>query len=93
VPGGRQGLFFHGLAPGPRAADTVGRATGQGGVQFAPATPNGLDVQAGDAGQQAVPATSNLLGLQRRQPTALVLVQAAQQEVQPPVDFLVRVFP
>jgi hypothetical protein len=64
----------------------------QRGVQLTAAAANGLDVQAGDQGQQLITAPADLLRFQSDQPTALLFVQAAKQEIQALMENSLRVF-
>jgi hypothetical protein len=63
----------------------------QVGIEFLAATADRIDVQAGDEGEQRVAAVAGLLGLQGGEPPALLLVQAAHQEVDLVVTSLVGV--
>jgi len=51
------------------------------GVEFLAAAADGIDVQAEDEGDAGVAAVAELAGLQGGEPAALLLVQAAGQEV------------
>jgi hypothetical protein len=50
-------------------------------------------VQAGDRGEEAIPAVADLGGLDGGVPAALLLVEAAEQQVHPPVEFPVGIGP
>jgi hypothetical protein len=76
------GLFFYGRASGARVADAVRGPIDQLGIEFAAAAANGIDVEAGDQGQEDIATVAALLGFEGGQPTALLFVQAAADEVQ-----------
>jgi hypothetical protein len=61
------------------------------GIQLLAAASDGIDVQAGDEGEQGIAAVAGFLGLQGHKPAALLLVQAAHQEVDLVVELAVRV--
>src|SRR5262249_44979425 len=75
------GRFFPRRPAGTGPADALGGPVAQLGVEFLPAAADGIDVQAGDLRQQGVAAVADVLGLQGGQPAALLLVQAAHQQV------------
>jgi hypothetical protein len=54
-------------------------------------TPDRLFVQTRHLGQQTISAMTDALGLQRHKPTALILVQPAEQHEHLPVQFTFRV--
>jgi hypothetical protein len=60
-------------------------------VQFLATTPNRLDAQPADGCHKPIAAMSDLLGLQCHDPAALLLVQAAQQEIELMVQLPIRV--
>jgi hypothetical protein len=66
--------------------DALGRALRQPGREFPPTAPNGPPVQAGDLRQQRVAAPAKALGFEGHEPAALLLIQAADQQV----DVLVK---
>jgi hypothetical protein len=63
----------------------------QVGVEFFAATADGIDVQAGDQREQGVAAEAGLLRLQGGEPAALLLVEAAHQEIDLVVELAVGV--
>jgi hypothetical protein len=59
----------------------------QVGVKFLAAAADGIDVQAGNEREERVTAVAGLLGLQGGEPAALLLVEAAEEEVDLVVEF------
>jgi hypothetical protein len=70
-------------------ADAIGRAVLQAGGEFVPATADGIDVQAGNQGEPRIAAVAVLVSFEGGEPTALLLVEAAEHEVHARVPFLV----
>lgn len=60
-------------------------------LQFLPSAADGIDVQAGDARHHGIAAVAALLGLEGSEPPALLLVEAAAQEIHLVVDLLLGV--
>jgi len=76
------GSFFLQRRPaGARLADAVGGPVGQAVVEFRAAAADGIDAQTEDEGDAGVAAVAELAGLQGGEPAALLLVQAAGEEV------------
>src|SRR5262249_25940058 len=86
--GGRPAACARGARGGcaPGGAGVAGR---RGGAAVA----DGLEVEAGDEGQQAVAAVADALGLDAGVQPPLLLVEAAEQQVQVAVEFVVGVLP
>ena len=70
-------------------ADAVAGAASQVGIEFLAAAADGIDVQAEDEGDAAVAAVAELAGLQGGEPAALLLVQAAEEQVHLAMQLLV----
>jgi hypothetical protein len=60
-------------------------------VQFLATATNRLHAQPADCGHEPIAPMSDLLGFQRHHPAALLLVQAAQQEVELMMQLPIRV--
>lgn len=56
--------------------------------EFLPAASDGVDVHPGDEGQETVPAVPDFQGLQGHIPSALLLVEAAKEQVHASMQFL-----
>ena len=56
--------------------------------EFLAAASDGIDVHAGDEGEESVAAVADLEGFEGRIPSALLFVEAAQEQVHTPVQFL-----
>ena len=76
------------LTPAAGDLHAVGRPVLELVREFVPATPDGVDVEAGDEGQEAVPAVPDLEGLQGHVPSALLFVESAEEQVHAPMQFL-----
>jgi hypothetical protein len=61
----------------------------QVGIEFFAAAADGIDVQAGNESEQGIAAVACFLGLQGGEPTALLLVEATDEEVDLVVEFTV----
>jgi len=70
-------------------ADAVRRSVLQAGGEFFPAAADGIDVQAGDQGDAGIATVAVLVGFEGGEPTALLLIEAAEQEVHACVQLLV----
>jgi hypothetical protein len=70
-------------------ANAVGRAVAQVGGEFLPTAADGIDMQAGDQGNTGIAAVALLVGFDGGEPAALLLVEAAEQEVHACVKFLI----
>jgi hypothetical protein len=68
--------------PRTGVADAVGRPAVEPGIEFLAAAADGIDGEAGEEGEQGVAAGADLLGLQGSEPAALLLVEAAHDEVE-----------
>jgi hypothetical protein len=86
----RSGSFFQGRTAATPAADALGGESHQGTGQFPSAAPDGFHIQPGDARQLAISAMSSLEGFEGDIPAAMILVQAAQQEIHQAMNFLGR---
>ena len=75
-------LFFDARASSPWDSDTVGGPTLQLGLEFVPAAPNRFRMKARDLCDALEATVSQEHGLTRRHPAALLLVQAAEQQVE-----------
>jgi hypothetical protein len=60
-------------------------------VEFLATAANRLHAQPADCGHEPIAPVSDLLGFQRHHPAALLLVQAAQQEVELMMQLPIRV--
>jgi hypothetical protein len=58
----------------------------EGVFQLPASPPDGLDVQAGDLREEAITPVADLHGLEGDVPAALLLIEAAEQEVHPLVE-------
>jgi hypothetical protein len=74
-------FFFRGRPASAWLADAVGGPVGQAGVEFLAAAADGIDVPAEDEGDARVAAVAELAGLEGGELAALLLVQAAGEEV------------
>jgi hypothetical protein len=61
------------------------------GVEFLATAANRLHAQPADCGHEPIAPMPDLLGFQRHHPAALLLVQAAQQEVELMMQLPIRV--
>jgi len=77
----RRVLHLPRRTPASGGADALGRALGQSGREFPPTAPNGPSVQAGDLRQPRFAAAAKALGFERDEPAALLLIQAADQQI------------
>jgi hypothetical protein len=84
-------LFFYRGAARAGFADAVGGPAGQVGVEFLASAADGINVEANDLGEEDVAAVTDLLGLQGSEPAALLLVEAAEEQVHLPVELPVGV--
>jgi hypothetical protein len=73
--------FFYRRPPTAGQANTIGRSILQLVVEFLSTTTNRIDMHPCDLGQQGRTTVSHLLGLQGHIPTALLLIQTAEQQV------------
>jgi hypothetical protein len=89
--GTASGTFFEGGAAPAGEPDPIGGALLQRGGQLLPPPADGVDVQPGDAGDGPVAAVAELGGFDGGVPAALLLVEAADQQVHLPVESLVGV--
>jgi hypothetical protein len=64
----------------------------EGALQFPTTPPDGLDIHAGDLPEEAVAAVADLHGFQGDVPAALLLVEAAEEEVHPMVKESIGMF-
>ena len=71
----------------------VGRPLTQFFVEFVTAPANRFRMQARDLRQQLQSTMSETLGLAARHPPALLLVQAAQQQIELPMIVSIRMIP
>jgi hypothetical protein len=85
------GSFFPGGSAGTGSADAVAGPSVQIGVAFLAATSDGIDVPAGNECEQGIATVAGLVGLQGSEAAALLLVQAAHQEVNLMVQLSIRV--
>jgi hypothetical protein len=63
----------------------------QVGVEFLATAADGIDMQAGNEREERITAVAGLLGLQGGEPAALLLVEAADEEVNLVVEFAIGV--
>ena len=84
------GSFFYRRAASAGVADPVRGPAVQVGVEFLTAAAAGIDMQARDEGHEGVAAVADLLGLQGGEPAALLLIEAAEQQVEAAVACPVR---
>ena len=89
---GRSGTFFEGRTPGTGPPHPVGRPPPERAFHLPAAPPDGLDVHAGDLREEAVAAVADPHGFQGDVPAALLLVEAAEEEVHPMVKESIGMF-
>jgi hypothetical protein len=82
-------VFFDRRPAATRQAHSVGWSILQLGIEFSSAPADGIYMHPCDLGHQGRATMSQLLGLQGHIPTALLLIQAAEQQVHLVVQFLV----
>jgi hypothetical protein len=77
-------------APAALVTDALRRAVGQAGRKLALATRNGVAVQTGDLGKLLHAAMAEACRLKGGKPAALLLIKAAEKQVDLPMQQLVR---
>ncbi|MBI3363102.1 MAG: hypothetical protein HY023_18525 [Chloroflexi bacterium] len=83
-------LFFDARPPAPGESHMVGRPLTQFFVEFVTAPANRFRMQARDLREQFQSAMSETLGLAACHPPALLLIQAAQQQIELPMIVSIR---
>jgi hypothetical protein len=73
-------------------AHALTRAVGQSSIEFAPAPPDGPAVQSRDLSQQLLAAAANTPCLKRNEPTALLLIEPTDEQIDLLVEHLARVW-
>jgi hypothetical protein len=61
-------------------------------MEFVTAPPNGFGMEAGDLRNPLKTTVSQALGLSRRNPTTLLLIQPTQEQIELPMIFSFRMF-
>ena len=87
----RRGLFFGEGSPAAEQADPVGGPAPERAVHLTAASPDRLDVDAGDPGESPVATVTEPGGLDGDVPAALLLVEAAQEQIDPGMEDLLGV--
>jgi hypothetical protein len=83
-------LFFDARTTSPGQSDQIDWSISQFVVEFVAAPPNGFRMKAGDLRDPLKPTMPQALGLSRRNPTTLLLVQPAQEQIELPMIFSFR---
>jgi len=82
-------LFFGARATRTRDPHPLGWPPGQRACQFLPSTLDGFFGQARDLREQAIPTRTNTIGLNRNVPATLLLIEAAEQQIDLPMPLLI----
>jgi hypothetical protein len=84
-------LIFRAAPPCTGFSYTVTWPVGQVGIEFLPTATNRIDVQADDERDERITPVADLLRFQSGEPTPLLLIEAAEEEIHLAVQFSVGV--
>jgi hypothetical protein len=85
-------LFFDARTTSTGQSDLIDGSISQFVVEFVAAPPNRFRMEAGDLGDPLKTTMPQALGLSPRNPTTLLLVQPAQEQIELPMIFASRMF-
>jgi hypothetical protein len=85
-------LFFDARTTSAGQSDLIDGSISQFVVEFVAAPPNRFRMEAGDLGDPLKTTMPQALGLSPRNPTTLLLVQPAQEQIELPMIFASRMF-